>query len=309
MNLGLYRSRFALVALVVAVGFFAWRTGTGEPFGSRDTGNATLLLTSGWLCVVAFVALALYAVRRAAHRLRLSPEFAWKAQLPQLERAQSALTELQNRVVRQEIAGRAAIQREANGILRRFGVQRALAVTIEPHPAAVGLSQLVVGPRQPLGRLAVWLQAHIWLGVAAALLVWFHGGLRTSSTMGLWLNVLSFAVIGSGLIGAALWTFGPAWLTRAERELSVEKAFALRQHYARKVQAVAAAIREADEPTAERLRRDLATLTGQQELVQREARRLGVPREAMRVWRLVHVPCSILLLSLVVVHVLAIWYY
>ncbi|MBL8728519.1 MAG: hypothetical protein JNM25_08825 [Planctomycetes bacterium] len=309
MNLGLYRSRVAFVTLAVVALFLGWQFANGTPFGSRDHGNAALLLTSGWLAVLAYVALALYAVRRAAHRLRLSPEFAWRAKLPALEQAQSALTELQNRIVRQEIAGKVAIRREAQRILRRFGVQRVLAVAIEPHPAAVGLSRLVVGPREPLGRLAVWLQAHIWLGIAAALLVWFHGGLRTASTMGLLLNVLSYAVIGTGLVGAALWTFGPTWLTRAERELSVEKTWALQQYYPRKVQAVAAAIRDADETTAQKLRRDLATLTGQQELVRQEARRLSVLREALRIWRLVHVPGSILLLALVCIHVLAIWYY
>lgn len=309
MNLGLYRSRVAVAALLVAVVFLGWRFLIGTEFGSRDRTNGALLLWSGWLAVVCYAALALYAVRRAAHRLRLSPEFAWRAQLPALERAQSALTELQNRIVRQELSGRAAIRREAQGILSRCGVQRVLAVTIEPHPAAVGLSRLVVGPREPLGRLAAWLQAHIWLGIAAALLVWFHGGLRSASTMGLLLNVFSYAVISSGVIGAALWTFGPTWLTRQERELTVEKVHALRQHYPRKIEAVVTALRSADEATAVSLRRDLATLTGQHELVLREARRLGVLREAMRVWRLVHVPCSILLLALVCIHVLAVWHY
>jgi hypothetical protein len=309
MNLGLYRSRVAGIAVATAALFVGWRFATGEPFGSRNGGNAVLLLTSGWLSVIAFLVLALYAVRRAAPRLRRSPEFAWKAKLPALERAQSALTELQNRIVRQELAGKAAIRREAQAILRRFDVQRVLAVTVEPHPAAVGLSRLVVGPREPLGRLAVWLQAHIWLGIAAALLVWFHGGLRTASAMGLLLNGLSYAVIGTGLLGAVSWTFGPTWLTRAERELSVEKVHALQRYYPRKVQAVVTALRDADEATAAGLRRDLAVLTGQQELVQQEARRLGFLRESMRVWRLVHVPCSLLLLALVCIHVLAIWYY
>ena len=40
-----------------------------------------------------------------------------------------------------------------------------------------------------------------------------------------------------------------------------------------------------------------------------EARRLSLWREALRVWRLVHVPCSILLLALAALHVLAVWRY
>ncbi|MBX3463731.1 MAG: hypothetical protein KF830_11200 [Planctomycetes bacterium] len=309
MNLGLYRTRFALAALAVVAALLGWSLSSGKPFGSRDPGNVAFLLTSGWLAVAAYVALAAYAARRAAHRLRLSPEFAWKAKLPDLERAQSALTELQNRIVRRELGGTAAVRREADRILRQFGVHRVLAVAIEPDPAAAGLLRLATTPRQPIGRLAAWLQVHVWLGIAAALLVWWHGGLRSGSTMGLLLNGLSLAVIGTGLLGAALWTFGPTWLTRQERELSVEKVHALEQHFRRKVAAAAAALREADEAAAAALRRDLATLTGQQELVQREARRLWLWREALRLWRLVHVPCSTLLLALVGIHILAVWYY
>ena len=255
--------------------------------------------------------------------------------------------------------------------------------------------------------------------------------------MGLLLNVLSYFVIGSGLIGALLWTFGPTWLTRAERELSVEKAFALRDHYEQKldearrkpqrdveaaVTAVADAQRAADEANAdaartarspaeleaarkkafekaaelqrlqrwiaesraavtttpsaqataddlqekleaaqsgaekaladsqrterttaeqtaakkaaqkkvddvgkakkkaddlqaglgaaqERLQADVAVLSGQLATVRREAARLGRLRTLLRGWRVLHVPCSVLLLALVAVHVLSILYY
>lgn len=306
---GGWRTGVAVAATLATALLWLWGATTGQPFGSRAAANETFLLTTGWLAVLCYLALALYAVRRAAHRLRLSPEFGWQAQLPALERAQSELVELQNRLVRQELHGRAAARTEAQRILRRHGVHRVLAVTAEPDPAAVGLVRLVVDKRQPLGRLAVWLGIHVWLGLAAAFVVWFHGGLRTASTMGLLLNLLSAAVIGSGVLGALLWTFGPTWLTRTERELSVEKAHALRQYYARKVPAAAAAVREAEGERHATLRRELATLTGQQELVEREWRRLAVLREALRVWRLLHVPCSILLLALVAVHVLAVWYY
>jgi hypothetical protein len=114
-------------------------------------------------------------------------------------------------------------------------VQRVLAVTVAADPTAIGGLTLQVGPREPLGRLAAWLHVHVWWGVAAALLVWFHGGARTGSTMGLWLNGLSAFVIASGLAGAALWSIGPTLLTRAERELTVERAFGLRDHLARKI--------------------------------------------------------------------------
>jgi hypothetical protein len=368
MNLGLYRSWHAAVALAVAGGLFAWHTLAPLPFGSRDDENVGYLLTTGWIAVGCYLVLALYAVRRAAHRLALSPEFAWKAQLPALERAQSELNGLQQRALRREIAGAAAMRAECKRILQRNGVQRVLRVQVVRDARAIGLFRLEVAPRQPLGTLAGWLHAHVYYGFAAAAIVWFHGGGRCGTTMGVLLNGLSYAVLGTGLLGAILWTFGPTWLTRAERELSVEKAFALREHYARKLaEAVAfpqtkakdaaevaaaaklaaeAAAKAAENPAlagkeleaakkaakktaddlkkaetkaeqaqasiaaeTERLQPELATLRGQADAVAREAARLGFYRTLLRGWRLVHVPCSAVLLALVAVHVLSIWYY
>lgn len=437
MNLGIYRSWHALVAVLLVGLLFAWHNGSSLPYGSRDDANVLFLLTTGWLALACYVVLALYAARRAAHRLRLSPEFAWKANLPALERAQSDLRELHNRVARRELAGRAAITAEGRRILKAHGVQRVLRLEVVPAASGLGLFEVRTAPREPLGRLAAWLHAHVYYGFAAAVIVWLHGGGRCGSTMGLWLNVLSYFVIGSGLLGALLWTVGPTWLTRAEREMSVEKAFALREHYAQKLadaqqkpqrdleQALAAvtdAQRAADEantdatsasrstseldvarrkaaekqaelarlerwiaesraassstPTAvataealqeklddarsaaqkaladsqrterseaertaakkaaqkkadevgkakkkadelqaglaaatERLQGDVAVLQGQLDAVAREAARLGRLRTLLRGWRLVHVPCSVILLGLVVVHALSILYY
>jgi hypothetical protein len=309
MNLGLYRSWHGLVAAGVATLFAIWHWFAPETFGSRDDTNVGFLLTTGWIAVACYVVLALYAVRRAAHRLRLSPEFGWKAKLPQLEQAQSQLTELQNRILRREVVSAKAALSSADAILRRFDVRRVLRVGIEPDPKVLGVLRLVVGPREPLGRLAAWLHAHVFYGFAAALLVWFHGGLRCESTMGTLLNGLSYFVIGSGLLGAFLWTFGPTWLTRAEREMSIEKAWALARHYDASVAQAVAARNAADGAAAEKAGRDLATLVGQRHMVRCELRRLGWFRELLRAWRLLHVPASILLLALTGVHVLSIWYY
>jgi hypothetical protein len=210
--------------------------------------------------------------------------------------------------------------------------------------------------------MASWLSAHVWYGIAAALLVWFHGGGRSDTTMGLALNALSYFVIGSGLLGAFFWAFGPTWLTRAERELTIEKALGLCEHFARKVRAAQealtnapqrrelalaeasnleqqvteakdakgdskdkklakavkaaekdlkaakGAVKAADKEMAS-LPGDIKILTGQQRLVQREARRLNRYRTLLRGWRLFHVPCSVVLLALVAVHVISIYYY
>ena len=309
MNLGIYRSWHAVLAAIVVATLLAWHFAAPLPFGSRADDNVGFLLTTGWIAVACYLLLALYAVRRAAHRLRLSPEFAWKAKLPDLERAQSALRELQNRVQRREIAGTGPVRQAAKQILASHGVHKVLRVDIARDPQTLGLVKVVVAPREPLGRLASWLHAHIYWGFAAALIVWFHGGARLGSNMGLWLNGLSYFVIGSGMLGALMWTFGPTWLTRAERELSIEKAFALRDHYARKVAEANAAVMNATDVDNVSRRVELQTLQGQLAAVRAEAKRLDRYRALLRGWRLVHVPCSVLLLALVAVHVLCIYYY
>jgi len=247
MNLAFFRSPHAVVAILAVVGFVAWHFVATQPFGDRGDDNVWFLLTTGWFAVAAYVVLALYAARRAAHRLRLSPEFGWEAKLPQLEQAQTQLTELENRVARRELMGRGNVAKAAREILVQNDVHRVLRVDVQRDASAIGLLRLDVQPRNALGTMASWLSAHVWYGIAAALLVWFHGGGRCGSTMGLLLNALSYFVIGSGLLGAFFWAAGPTWLTRSERELSLEKAVALRAHFDRKCQAAEQALASAPE--------------------------------------------------------------
>ncbi|MCB9876737.1 MAG: hypothetical protein H6835_03955 [Planctomycetes bacterium] len=363
MNLAFLRSRHAALAVVVVAAFVAWHLVGAHRFGDRADDNVLFLLTTGWFAVAAYVVLALYAARRAAHRLRLTPEFGWRVQLPQLERAQVELTELQNRIERRELGGAGQVRRAAAEIMRRHGVHKTLRVVVAEDPRTLGQLRVTVLPREALGRLASWLSAHAWYGIAAALLVWFHGGMRTGSTMGLALNALSYVVIGTGLLGAFFWAVGPTWLTRAERELSIEKSLALRDHFARKlaeadelqrsapdrrqralagVSQAEAALRAAEraagaasgdkalqkavkdaqrdlkkaEGDVQAVDREVAELPaqarilrGQADLVGREAARLERYRTLLRGWRLLHVPCSVVLLALVAVHVLSIYLY
>ena len=55
--------------------------------------------------------------------------------------------------------------------------------------------------------------------------------------------------------------------------------------------------------------RDLLVLHGQRGRIEAEWARLARLRTVLNAWRLVHVPCSVALLALVLVHVLSIWYY
>ena len=333
MNTGPIRSKHAVWAAVVVAATAAWSfLVVREPWGSRDSSNVVFLLTTGWVAVAAFVFLAAYGVRKAAHRTGLSPEFRAKTRdVRGLERAESALRRLSNESAAGALLTAGELRTRAKAILNEHGAGRLLRA--ELHPTARGL-EVVAKPRQPLAPLAAWLSAHVWYGVAAALLVLFHGGGRLGSPMGLLLNGLSLLVILSGIVGIVLWMVGPTWLTAAERDLSTEQAFVLRAHYDRKVAALVAAIQEGGAPLSEATAKalstgsrrtakaraeidmhgsteakDLAILLSQRDAVDDEWARLRRTRGWMTAWRLFHVPASVVLLALVVVHVFSVIYY
>jgi len=201
--------------------------------------------------------------------------------------------------------------------------------------------------REPILRVSRWIPAHVYYGLAAGCLVWLHGGGNFATPMGALLNGLSAIVLGTGIAGILLWTFGPTWLTRNERDLSLEETFNFREHYRRKVREAETELRaaiEAKRPDragalleglqrlGERpgrgeetrrflgdlppelqpdlsLFRDVLVLRSQCRNVEAEWRRLGRIRFALGIWRAVHVPASIVLLTLVGVHVFSVWWY
>lgn len=320
-----WRSVHCWVAFAVAAAAIGWGIAQGARFGSRDPDQVVYLLTTGWVATAAFAFLAFYAARKAAHRSGWSPEFKRRLPLAQLEKVQSALQGLENEARGAALLTVKAAKRRATLILKEHGASRVLRVRVDNTPDGVRVTAL---PANAIGRLSSWLAAHVWWGVAAAILVFCHGGGRTGSTMGLWLNVLSALVIGSGIVGILLWTWGPRWLTRQERELSVEQALAYDEHYARRLREAAQAWADGDGGGGAidaDLRRTLEAgdllstsqltalmaaapaevqiLAQQRQRVGAEWRRLRAARGRITTWRIVHVPLSIALLALVVVHI------
>lgn len=242
MNTSLYRSWHAAAALVLAAGFLAWARVLDRPLGWAIGVDRPFLLWSGWVVLSLYLVLWAYAARKAAHRTRASFEFGRALPLTQLERAQERLSDLRVDAFAGRITDRRSLLQRARQVLTEEKVDRVLAVAV--GPAADGAPpHLEVAWRRPLGRLAKWMHSHIYYGFAAAVLVTLHGGLRFSSTMGILLNGLSIAVLGTGFVGLFLWTFGPRWLSTAERDLNLERAYALRAYYADKVGALAAELR------------------------------------------------------------------
>ncbi len=338
MNLSLFRSIHVLTAGIILGGFWFWHLQGGISFGRGEGSDRDYLLWTGWVAFALFLVLALYALRKSAHKTRITPEFKMKVPIEQLEKAESRLSQLRVRMLSGELTARGQIQSEAGRILREEGVAHVIRVRVEAGSPGGGRYRLLVRPREPIGRLAAWMHVHIYMGLTAAGMVWFHGGGNIGSPMGLLLNSLSLLVILTGVIGIFLWTFGPAWLTRSERDLSLEKSFSLREHYARKVTELAEELREkVDAKLVKRLLRigsgpgllsfagpalqtlpesgprrgvqDLLALMGQRSNVEREWRRLHRVWLCLHIWRAVHVPASILLLAAVAVHVVSVTWY
>jgi hypothetical protein len=130
-------------------------------------------------------------------------------------------------------------------------------------------------------------------------------------------------------------------LTRLERDLTTEEVFVLARHYERRVAEVLAGIEAQDHGLAVALRnaspaeapqlatrlaivlgrtstegddvearaRDILALCGQRLRLRAELARLSRAKFTMNAWRLVHIPASIALLAVILVHVVSVWWY
>ena len=69
---------------------------------------------------------------------------------------------------------------------------------------------------QGMGKLSIWLSAHIYLGVVAAFAIFYHSGLRMGSPLTGWLLVFFSLTVASGLLGWWLSRTVPPLLTALE---------------------------------------------------------------------------------------------
>jgi hypothetical protein len=344
VNLALLKSRHAIVAAIVIVaGLVAVVLGAVP--GARDAGNGTWLVVSGSVLLFLFGILFLYPVRKYAQRRGYSPEYRLEVPIETLESARSAVRSVDLRVAAAELRDRASALREATLALKSSGAGRVLRARAVRDPLRPGGFKIETIWREPLGRVSGWMRAHIAYGLAASVFVVLHGGGRMTSTLGVLLNSLSALVIVSGIVGLVLWIFGPTWLTDRERDLSIEKAAALRRHLARRIsrqrEAVAAIATETGQPNlvrdidalagsgsrfasrattlleslprtlGEKIAqvRDHIVLVGQARRVEAEWRSLSKLWFFLHAWRIIHVPAAIVLLACVLIHVVAVVIY
>jgi hypothetical protein len=337
LNTSLFKSRHAFFAAILSAGFVAWPLLTDASFGARAGSSTTIVLWSGWTALAAMIAVTLYSLRKYAHRLGISPEFKMRATARALEKAESRLNALRADVLRGKVRERRDAFGIATRILREEGVAKVMKATIVDAAGGGAPFEVRTAPTEPLGRVATWLHVHAWYGLAAGVLVLVHGGWSFRSPLGATLNVLSAIVVLSGVVGIVLWAVGPRAMTARERDFTFEDAFVQNRSLKRKLAeareklddagrallrevesagagfsaaaAKASAAAAALQPAAASALRDALVLAGQRRRVQSELSRLAPIKFRLNVWRLLHIPGTILLLVATLVHVAQAWRY
>jgi hypothetical protein len=338
VNRSLFVSIHAVIGLAIAGVFVWWLATQGYGTGRGGGSDRTFLLWSGWVSLLLYVVVFLYSLRKYAHKLGISPEFKMKLPVYKVERTEKKLNDLRRQIMTGVVTDKRDILERGNRILEEEGAQKILRVQVVRGSHGEPVLEHV--PTDPLGRVARWLHAHFYYGVAAAVIVWLHGGGNfdiVASPMSFLLNFTSYLVIVTGLIGIFLWAFGPGLMTRRERDFSIEEAFAIETSLQRKIKAAL----EGEDPTvravfedvmrsgasfAERAQaalrslaekqpdslphyRDVMALLGQENRVGRDLAGMTRIKLLMNWWRAIHVPIAVFLVGLLIVHVISVWWY
>lgn len=329
MNKTLFLSGYAVIATALVAAFYGWYAAKGM--------STTYLLWSGWSAFALMIIVTLYSLRKYMHQLGISPEMRHPPALANLEKAESRMNELRQQILKGSVTAKSDVEKLARNILKEEGVEKTVRIEVEKGPA--GSSPFVVRafPTEPFGRVAKWLHAHIYLGLASGALVWLHGEGSWDSFLGTAMNGLTVLVILTGIVGAFLFALGPAWISRNEKDLTFEESFILNQilqgklddvyssldpeslalfraaaksgsDFDQKAKQVSESLSQKD-PASKSALQDVLVLLGQQHKISQNYQRLSRIRFWMNAWRAVHVPASIVLLGTVVIHIVAVWWY
>lgn len=327
------------LALTLGPGIAAWVLATAAARGI-PAHERSWFLWSGNVVLALFVLTLLFVLRKWSVKL------AWFRDLGRTPKGagDAAWAEVQalNRRVRQNaFSSDREILAAADEILVRLQVNGAQRAEIdETSVGGVRVKHVVLRKREPLGRLEPWLEMHMGVGVAACVGVWFHGDGLPKHAVGWMLFAGTAVVLLTGVLGALLYRTLPAKLAAAGPEIPFEEAGVAREHYEASLSAmlesfepavraeIAPALRGADSPAALRsavdaalgrvavahpaqieAARDLVVMAGTRDHLNwntRDARRLDFH---LKLWRWIHVPVSVFLLFVILIHVwMVLWY-
>jgi len=330
MNRTLFLSKHALLAGTVGLGLLAFGVAVGGNFGWGPEMDRGFALTSGWATLVLMLIVMAYVGRKYAHRLGYSPEFRLKVSLPKLEAAEAGINGLRQKVAQGLFKDEKSVRKAAQAVLVQTGVHKVNKVEVEGSAEDPRSWRIRVVPTEPLVRNNRWMHAHLYYGLAFGLALVLHAGLLPSSEFGLGLQGIGVWVLVTGLVGIVLWALGPSWLTRREKDLTIEAAHAISTTLERKragaieslppdlgaritalsgkaelkEQDIAATLEagKGQDPEVTANFVDLVALLTQERLVRREYRALAKVRMSFMWWRYLHIPAAIVLGLLVVVH-------
>jgi hypothetical protein len=74
-----------------------------------------------------------------------------------------------------------------------------------------------------IGSREGWLQAHYYTGIISSILILMHFEFKPSGTFSIFLSILFFLVIISGVIGSLIYVYVPLHLTKYGRSLKTEE--------------------------------------------------------------------------------------
>ncbi len=153
------------------------------------------------------------------------------------------------------------------------------------------------------GRMASWLQFHIFTGLVGPYLVLLHTSWKFSGLAGVVL-LLTAVVVASGIIGRYIYTSVPH--TADGLELSLEEIEARIADLEKRIQMTRP--RGAGEAAATNPNL-LADLVAQRNRLRRQVGGLATARRLLAIWHAVHIPLGLALFSLAFIHIGAAIYY
>lgn len=311
------------------------------PTRAEPGGQRSWFLWSGNVLLALFVLTLTFSARKWSIKL---PRFRdWGRQSS--DRADACWAEIQNlnRAIQKGAYGDdAEILAAADDLLKRFGIARVERAVVDEKQLSGGrtLRYVRTERREPFGRLEAWCEMHMGVGTVACLGVLFHADFVIRHPIGWMLVVLSMIVLVTGVIGAVLYRTVPAKLARADAGIPFEEAGVAQRDYHGCVEGLFAILEpevqqvvhagimraaSADElrarsseilgqvntkhPGAAEKVRELLVMAGSRDYLRwtfAQARRLDFQ---LKLWRWIHVPISVFLMLVVVVHVLAVLYY
>ncbi|MGH7804435.1 MAG: hypothetical protein ACREQJ_08805, partial [Candidatus Binatia bacterium] len=206
------------MAVLTAIAATVWYTTDAALRPLAPSGRTSTGVWLGVLGTLAMVIAGLYGwrrrqIERASRPILISPEK--RRDLMSRERAaQSELRAIEKSLIQNPKQNLRKLRGDVNKVLEQHKVKRTIRVRVVTPAGAV--PRLVVERREWGGRLQVWYEWHLALGVLAVVLILLHAGFRFANPIAAIAFALLVAVVLTGLLGVVLYRRIPPRLTEIE---------------------------------------------------------------------------------------------